>query len=259
MLSESGTDEIVKKKKKKKRLLSESGTDEIVKKKKKKKRLLSESGTDEIVKKKKKKKRLLSESGTDEIAKKKKKKKRLKSGKDKASLAPVKKQDEDLFDDLSFIDIVEDIDEPGTEESDIFASNQVSNIDKAGYDIDILIDLLDSEEDAPPPEIDEDDFTVRSFFGAVDEDKLPPEELEEEDLAVPLQFSLDFDIEEKVEEELVLSDKPQAMSIEDLLKKSYGKVAETATLVDDIELTSTYLRPDLIGKNTVNFRKTEKK
>jgi hypothetical protein len=243
----------VKKKKKKKKLLSPEGEEisSIKKKKKKKKLLSSESGEVPSVKKKK----LLSPEGEEisSIKKKKKKKKLLspesvevpsvKKKKKKISGFSVKSEDE-VFDDIIIQSDREEVIDFIVEPDDFFSP--FSSKEEEVFPMELL-DML-TDEDEPPPEIDDDRIPRGGFFGASPTEEVPEKTEEVMESALP-QFFLD--VTEPAEEEVSLQ--PEK-NIEELLKENYGEIKDFIEILpaDDLQITfkpTCDILPDEKGKS----------
>jgi len=207
-----------------------------IKKKKKKKKLLSPEGEEipSIKKKKKKKKFLSPESGEVPSVKKKKK---------KISGFSVKSEDE-VFDDIIIQSDREEVIDFIVEPDDFFSP--FSSKEEEAFPMELL-DML-TDEDEPPPEIDDDRVPRGGFFGASSAEEVPDKEEELESAALP-QFFLE--ITEPAEEEVPLQ--PEK-NIEELLKESYGEIEDFVEVLSDDDLQVTFkppcdILPDEKGKS----------
>ncbi len=153
---------------------------------------------------------------------------------------PKKKQsdEDDIFDDFEVIDEEEDL-----EEEIIFI--ETSHQEEVEEDnIEELLQSLEAEDDdMPPPEIDEDKFSMPRFFSA------PVTEKADDDVIVFPEFSLEIEATapDSASVSHVIKPGEEDLLIDDVLKESYGKVEDFISLSDEdtLELQSTYSIPAL--------------
>jgi len=257
-----------KRKKKKKILPSVPSEGDKLKKKKKEIPLSVAVGEDKLKKKKKKEFLTSSPAKKDEPEKKKKKKEAPVLTQKKYSShvrkSPEKKVEE-IFDDFDIMDSEEDeFQKPKkqqSEEDDIFDDFEVideeedleeeivfsetSHQEEIEEDnIEELLQSLEAEDDdMPPPEIDEDKFSLPRFFSVPVADKA-----DDEVIAFP-EFSLEIEPPASDGASALQGIKPgeEELLIDDVLKESYGKVEDFISLSDEdtLELQSTYSIPAL--------------